>query len=529
MKLTAIASSLALTAAFIVGAAAGAPAALAAAPTTLTGGFDVGPGGFPGNFNPLMATAGFTWFSLYYEPLVIWDAKLASIEGDLAKSYESSSDGLSYTFKLADAKWQDGEPFTSQDVGFTIRVAKNSEAGTVFAARLGAVQSVETPDAHTAVFKLSRPDAGLLNTLTQLMMLPEHALAKIPANDLARNKWWSTTPIGTGPFKFSQYVTDQYVILVANPDYRLGKPVLDRLINRYFKDTAAAVTALKSGEILISYVEANDARLFQNNPAFRVIAAPSYVVNYIGFNQQGPLWKDQRVRQAVMYAINRDAIVKSLYGGAAKVANCAYTAAKYVPSDLNPYPYDPGKARQLLSEAGWSKINGDKPITLLTYYNTPQVANVLAAIQAMLAQVGINVVPRAVDVPTYAAAILSKTPVYSQFPLVFAGLQDGPDPSSINVGLNTSQIPPAGANFLHIQMPDLTNALNAALQETDPSKAAAHYQDVCRTMNADLPWATMWVATRYGVASTRLQNFVWLPAPAGGPYQANAEKWSIKP
>src|SRR5690606_8059416 len=162
-------------------------------------------------------------------------------------------------------------------------------------------------------------------------------------------------------------------------------------------NTAAAVAALRAGEISFSYVEADDAASFKGNEAYRVIDGNSFVVNYLGFNQEAPLWKDLKVRQAVMYAINRDAIVQSLYGGAAKVANCGYVADRLQPAGLDPYAYDPEKAKQLLAEAGWDKLNGDKPITVLTYYNTPQATNVLAAIQAMLAQVGINIVPRAVD------------------------------------------------------------------------------------------------------------------------------------
>src|SRR3546814_20202239 len=78
-----------------------------------------------------------------------------------------------------------------------------------------------------------------------------------------------------------------------------------------------------------------------------------------------------RVRQAVMYAIDRNAIIESLYGGAAEAASCGYVADQLVPSDMEPYAYDPDKARQLLDEAGWDEINGDKPITLLTYYKNP--------------------------------------------------------------------------------------------------------------------------------------------------------------
>ena len=111
--------------------------------------------------------------------------------------------------------------------------------------------------------------------------------------------------------------------------------------------------------------------------------------------------------------------------------------------------------------------------------------------------------------------------------MVFAGLQNGPDASNINIGLNEKQIPPAGANIMRIQMPEVTAALDAALAETDAAARDARYQEVCKVTNANLPWGTMWVANRYGVASSSLADFVWTPAPAGGPYEAHPEKWAI--
>lgn len=498
-----------------------------ASAATLSGGFDVGPGGFQGNFNPLAATGGFTWLSIYYEPLVSYDEKLQKVVGVLASSYEVSADQRSYTFKLADAKWHDGQAFTAKDAKFTIELAKNPKTGSVLAARLTAVSSIETPDEKTLVVKLSTPSASLMDTMTKIMMLPEHALSQIPADQLAKNSWWSTAPIGTGPFKFTRYVADQYVELSANTDYRGGKPALEKLIDRYFADPAAAISALRAGEIQFTYVDSNDVSTFKGNADFRVIEGESFVVNYLGFNHDSPIWKDLRVRQAVMYAINRPAIVQSLYGGAAKQANCAYVADHLVPKDVEPYGYDPEKARQLLKEAGWDQINGDKPITLLTYYSTPLAANVMAALQAMLAQVGINVTPRAVDTPTFNSIVLNPKPDVSQFQMIYAGLQNGPDPSSINAGLNEKQIPPAGANVVRARMPDLTTALDAALSETDLTKRNARYQDVCKVINGELPWATLWVANRYGVVSSKVKDFVWTPAPGGGPYQAHPEKWSL--
>src|SRR3546814_7805014 len=107
------------------------------------------------------------------------------------------------------------------------------------------------------------------------MNLPEHAWASIAPESIATSTWWSTTPIGTGPFKFTKYVTDQYVELAADEDYRRGAPKVDRLINRYFENPAAAVAALRAGEIQFTYVEPEDAATFAGNDGFPVIEGAS--------------------------------------------------------------------------------------------------------------------------------------------------------------------------------------------------------------------------------------------------------------
>lgn len=526
MKLNGFRRSVALAA--LLGATALGGPAFGQAGSTITGGFDVGPGGFPGNFNPLAATAGLTWLSTYYEPLVIYNAELSALQGALASDWTVSEDLRRITFTLVEETWHDGEAFNADDVRFTIELAKNAEAGSVFAARLGAIESVEVIDDRTVVLNLSSPDASLLATLSQVMILPEHALGGENPASLATSTWWATSPVGTGPFKFTQYVTDQYVELAADEDYRNGRPVTDRLINRYFDNPAAAVAALRAGEIQFTYVEPDDAVRFTNEADFTVIEGASFVVNYIGFNHRVGLWDDVRVRKAVMHAIDREMIIESLYGGAATQANCGYTADHLVPGGIDPYEYDPEKARALLAEADWASINGDAPITWLTYYAAPLSDNVMAAIQAMLAQVGINVVPRVVDVPTYNGIVYREgTPDWNEFPLVYAGLQNGPNPAGINVGLNESQLPPNGANIMRVEMPELSAAFDAALGETDAAQSDARWQEVCRVMNEQLPWGTMWVANRYGVVSNDLVDFVWTPAPAGGPFASHPEKWAI--
>ncbi|WP_102225318.1 ABC transporter substrate-binding protein [Acidimangrovimonas sediminis] len=500
----------------------------AAGDKTLTGGFDVGPGGFPGNFNPLMATTGYMALTLNYQPLFVYDGKLSQIVGQLAKSYTVSDDKKTYTITLQpDVKWQDGTPFTSADVAFTLKLAQDKTSGSVYVDRLSAITDVETPDAHTVVLKLSKVNLSLLDTLTKLMMLPKHKLEKIDPSTLPRNPYWTDHPIATGPFVFDKYVTDQYVEYSRFKEYWRGEPKIARVVNRYFKTTAGAVSALKSGEIQISYVNADDLSAFKGDKGFHVIKGNSFVVNYLGFNFGAKIWDNQKVRQAVMYAINRKAIVDSLYGGMAKVANCGYVVDRYVPKGLNDYAYDPEKARQLLKEAGWDKINGSKPIKVLTYYNTQLSDNVLGAMQAMLSQVGINIVPRDVDMSTYNATIYATTPDYDSFGLVYAGLTNGPDPSNLNIGLNASQIPPNGSNYTRVNLPGVSKAFDTALSDADGSKYDSDFQNVCKAMNTDLPWATLWVTDRFGVASAKLKDFVWMPAPGGGPYASHPEKWDI--
>ena len=137
-----------------------------------------------------------------------------------------------------------------------------------------------------------------------------------------------------------------------------------------------------------------------------------------------------------------------------------------------------------------------------------------------------DIIPSQADKPIFMLApIICLVPAFAS--LAILPWAEGWALSNINIGLNEAQIPPAGNNIMRIRMPDVTKALDAALAEADATKRDARYQDVCKATNANLPWGTMWVANRYGVASAKLKNFVWTPAPAGGPYQAHPEKWSL--
>ncbi|RAR53327.1 peptide/nickel transport system substrate-binding protein [Paraburkholderia unamae] len=489
---------------------------------TLTGAFDTGPAGAPQQFNPLTATAGYSWFNKYFGTLVLYNAEMTKIEGDLASDWNVSPDGKTITFHLRKGvKWQDGQPFTAKDVKFTLDLLKNPDLPNQFWARLADIQSVAVPDDNTVVLTLGKPNLALVDALTNVMIVPEHALASIPVKDLRTAAWWKTQPVGTGPFKWGKYVPDQYVELDANPGYYRGRPHIDALINRYFKDDGAAVLALQSGDIQYSYMSLAQVR---NTKAerFRTIAGPSRVVNYVGVNFSDPRFKDLRVRQALLMAIDRAGLIKNLYAGQAQVANCVLTEPQYVPSNLKPYAYDPAAAKRLLDEAGWSKFAG-QPIELLTYYTDPVSRNAMAVIQAMFAAVGVNVQPRFVDAPTYGELVRA-----GKFAMTFAGTTNGPDPDVLSSVLMSQYAPPRGYNLMRVNMPELDKLFDEGRAATDTAKRSSVYQDVCRYTNANLPWLPVLEANRFAGVSTQVQDFVWTPAPGGGRYMDHPERWSVK-
>ena len=367
---------------------------------TLIGAFDAGPGGCPECFNPLQATAGFTWLEKYYSKLVLYDVDFSAVQGELAESWEIAPDGLTYTFHLRHGvTWHDGEPFTSADVKFTIELAKDPASASYIGAKFASITTIDTPDDRTAVLTLSKPNAALLDAMTFVFMLPKHALGSIAPADLVEYDWWRTSPIGTGPFKWSKYVPGQYVELVANEGYWRGRPKLDKMINRYFTEAGSALIALRSGEIQFIYVTADEAgSSSRTTPHLTILSGPSQVVNYLEFNLKDPRFADVSVRQAFMYAIDRDSIIEQLFSGTATEVPCVFHNPRFLPAGSNDYAAIAIRRGRSCEEAGWSK---SEPIEVLTYY-TDQLSNdVLVTMQQQLGEVGITIKIRAVDVPTF--------------------------------------------------------------------------------------------------------------------------------
>lgn len=306
---------------------------------------------------------------------------------------------------------------------------------------------------------------------------------------------------------------------MRNEQYYRGAPKIARLINRYFADDAAALLALESGDIDFTYINADEVERLRNHPNVQVIAGPSQVTNYIALNLSDPRLSDVRVRQAFYHAIDREAIVEALYGGAAEVVNSIFQNPIYLPDDLYNYEYDPNKARQLLAQAGW---DASQTFELVTYYTDPLSQDVLAAIQGYLADVGINIETRVVDIPTYNATFYR-----GDFTLSYRGLGNGPDPDAVRPTYHSRLVHPLGLNGPGYNSPEVDEGLDVGRSTFDQDERRRWYQQVARAQNREALDIYMWASIRYGALNKRIANFVWSPSPAGSRYDDAAETWEI--
>jgi len=262
-------------------------------------------------------------------------------------------------------KWHDGVEFTADDVKFTLdfiqhtpQVYNQSEYNHIIKATV--------VDPYTIVMKWD----GLYTFYSGLFeaMMPKHVLENLSWDEISKYEPYNRGEkfIGTGPFMFAEWKSGEYIRIVRNPNYWRGSeyPKIDEQVFQFIPDQTARFNAMQSGDYDIGQIEATQVDDF-NTPGLHVEMVPSNVFYYIGFNIAPPggrpdLFGDKRVRQAMYYAIDRQAIVDQLLEGTVQIANSPIPpSSPYHNSEITSYGYNPEKARQLLSEAGWHDTNGD--------------------------------------------------------------------------------------------------------------------------------------------------------------------------
>ncbi len=276
-----------------------------------------------------------------------------------------SADGLTYTFKLRQGiKWHDGQPLTARDIAFTYETVTKKDLGSGRTGEASArIDSVATPDASTVVIKLKKVIANFL-TLNMYGIVPEHILKDVPVDRIKSHPFSVGDPkatIGTGPFKFQEFVRDDHLTLVKNREYFRGEPALDEYIFKVVKDSNVVVTQLKSGEADYGAITETFYDELGRLPNLRVDAYDLFSFDLILFQldpAKTTLFQDKRVRQGLAYALDREGMVKAIRFGRGQVAHGTMPPPSwaYAPDRITiKYTYDPRKAEQLLDEAGWTK------------------------------------------------------------------------------------------------------------------------------------------------------------------------------
>jgi peptide/nickel transport system substrate-binding protein len=321
---------------------------------------------------------------------LVWVNDEGKIVPALAESWEVSEDGTEYIFHLRrDVVFHNGEPFTADSVVFSWE--RGSRPEMQWSDRWQRAKSVEKIDDYTVKVVTEAPDPLLLRVMAQQWaMVPPKYIAEVGEEGFTQH------PIGTGPFMFVEWVKGDRIVYKANPNYwEKGLPKVETLIFRPIPESATRVAAIQTDEVdIVTRLSAEEAQSLLGLPHVKVIRYPVDRIYYVAFNNLttgvGTPVEDVRVRQAMNYAVDRQAIIDSLFGGYARLATgLIHSSNLGYDKSIEPYPYDPDKARELLAEAGYPdgfEIDMACPTGAYTHFE-----EVCEAIVGYLGEVGIKV------------------------------------------------------------------------------------------------------------------------------------------
>ena len=462
-----------------------------------------------------------------YNGLVKYDKDL-NIVGDLAESFDIARDGLTIIFHLRKGvKWHDNAPFTARDVLYTYRIVIDPKTPTAYAEDFKQVKSITAPDDYTVRVTYGAPYAPALASWGAAI-LPAHLLEgqDITKSPLARK------PVGTGPYRFKEWVAGQKVVLESNHDYFEGRPWIDRYIYRIIPDTSTMYMELKAGAVdLMNLTPVQFARQTTSTrftARFNKYRYPSSGYVYMGYNLRHPLFTDKRVRQALTAAINKEELIHGVLFGMGQKAVGPIIPGRWA---YNPHvkdiAYDPRHAAELLAQAGWREKNSDgilvkdgKPFsfTILTNQGNQQRLLTAQIVQQRLRFVGIDVRIRVVEWATFLKEFVDK----GNFQVVMLGWNTSQDPDMYDIW-HSSKTNPGELNFIGYKNAEVDRLLVEGRSTFDIEKRKKAYFRIQDILADEQPYTFLYVPDALPVVSSRIRGVK--PAPAGIGY--NQIHWYV--
>jgi len=472
----------------------------------------------PTGFDPeavLNNTSGFVMATIY-DSLVKYKPGTVDVEPGLAQSWETSADGLTWTFHLRQGvKFHDGTPFNAPNYIKTVkRLLDKQDPDSIFNTgpvegmtddTYGPVASYTALDDNTVQFKLKEPSGPFPTNLAMVWSgVPSPAAVTKYKKDFRNN------PVGTGPYIFKEWRHGDQVVLDANPNYWGGKPKIDRIIFKVMPDAQAALLAAKRGDVhILADVSVQTVPAIKSDPNLVVVTQPGLTVSGIGLTAENKYFSDKRVRQALNYAVDKDTLNKTLYQGLAVAMVSPLPSSQWgFDETLKGYPYDPEKAKQLLKDAGYP--DGFE-VELLSYssprgYN-PAGAELAVAIQGYLAKIGVKANIRKQEMGAFLAEIRSGK-YQNMFTVGWSG--DNGDPDNFLWSLFASPAMPVG-DTSHYKNPEVDKLLLQGRQISDHDKRIAIYKQAQKIILDDAPWIFVNQTLQVRVIRKEVKGYVLNP------------------
>ncbi len=463
------------------------------------------------------------WFSLnIYDTLLQPTADGKSLQPGLAASYELSADGLTMNLTLRPGiKFSDGSPIRASDVKFTLDRGHSKEEGGNYYFVLAAVDSVDAVGDDKVTIHFKRPDPTFPQILASFYtaVVPEKPMmAAAGATLREKARAFAEHPVGSGPFVLSSWTHGSGFVLSRNPYYwkqgEDGKPLpyLDQVKVEIIPDDATRVLKLKAGEVNgIEFVPFSRAAELKSDPKINMTLFPAAKIVYIGLNirptlkdgTKNPL-ADERVRHALNYAVEKKAIAQIVtYGMGVPQLTLPPASTPFAMTDKGePYPYNPEKAKALMTEAGYG---GGVDLTVDSVAGNADQAAELAAIQQMWAQIGVRLKVQLFDSATGVAKYRA-----SDYQMrAAAWTNDINDPSQIVSYM--AYFPAYESNRSGFDDPELNGLFEKSQVETDAAKRGAMFHRIQEIYIAAAPMVFL-LDTPYPVAlDKKTQGFVQLP------------------
>lgn len=466
------------------------------------------------------------------EGLVEYDENFKPVPA-LAESWEQSPDGKTITFHLRrGVSWHDGKPFTAADVQYTVlEVIKkvNPRAGTAYRA----VEAVDTPDPHTAIFRLSEPSPAIWAVLSsaEAPILPRHLYEGTPP----LGNPWNSKLVGTGPFVFKEWVRGDYVLVERNPTYwRKDRPYLDRIRFRTIPDPGARAAALETGEVHyapFSAVPPSDVDRLRklSNLVVETRGYGTFVpAFFFEFNLDRPQFRDKRVRAAFAHAIDRQALADRVWYGLAKPATGPIPSAhaELYTADVTQYPFDLKKAEALLDEAGLPR-DAEGVRLRVNHYTMPYGDLFKRAgefLRESLKQVGIDLQLVNLDLAPFLRQIYGER----NFDTYSTYYNSSADPQIGVLRRYWSKAILKGvawSNGPGYSNPEADRLIETSFTEIDPAKRRALLVELQKIAQDDLPSINLLELQHFSIVSSRVRG---LSTVRDGHSKALRDVWLVR-